>query len=85
MGLDDLEPVYRMRVEGRVLQGGDQGLAHRRSFRVWGKFKAAIMAASPPDANLGGCLLSLNKVRIIRRHDSYPIPPHSKKTTFQGP
>ncbi|MNY28219.1 hypothetical protein D3C86_1621800 [compost metagenome] len=35
VGLDELEPVYGMRVEGRVLQGGDQGLAHRRSFRVW--------------------------------------------------
>jgi len=85
MGFDDLEPVYRMRVEGWVLQSGDQGLAHRRSFKDWEKFKAAIMAASPPDANLGGRLLSINKVRIIRRHDSYSIPPHSKKTTFQGP
>ncbi|MCY1178566.1 hypothetical protein D9M73_189220 [compost metagenome] len=35
MGLDDLESLYWMRVEGRVLQGSDQGLAHRRSFRVW--------------------------------------------------
>ncbi|MNI76873.1 hypothetical protein D3C73_1331280 [compost metagenome] len=34
MGLDDLESLYWMRVEGRVLQGSDQGLAHRRSFRV---------------------------------------------------
>ena len=34
VGLDKLEPLYRMRIEGRVLQGGDQGLAHRRSFRV---------------------------------------------------
>src|SRR5689334_5212788 len=39
MGLDDLEPFYGMRVEGRVLQGSDQGLAHRRSFRVWGKIQ----------------------------------------------
>lgn len=73
-----------MRVEGRVLQGSDQGLAHRRSFRVWGKFKAVIMAASPPDANLGGLLLRMNKVRIIRRHDSNSIPPYPQKTTFQG-
>ncbi|MNI79324.1 hypothetical protein D3C73_1357740 [compost metagenome] len=34
VGLDDLESIYRMRVEGRILQGGDQGLAHRRSLRV---------------------------------------------------
>ena len=70
MGFDDLESVYRMRVEGRVLQGSDQGLAHGRSFRVW-KIKAAIMAVSPLDANLGALLLRMNKVRIIRRHDSY--------------
>ncbi|SDT25232.1 hypothetical protein SAMN05216222_3613 [Pseudomonas prosekii] len=42
------------------------------------------MAASPPDANLGGLLLRMNKVRIIRRHDSYSIPSQQKKTTFQG-
>lgn len=34
------------------------------------------MAARPPDANLGALLLSMNKVRIIRRHDSYSIPPY---------
>ncbi|CAI8809204.1 hypothetical protein EMIT0P253_230011 [Pseudomonas sp. IT-P253] len=50
-----------------------------------GKFKVVIMAASPSDANLGRRLLSLNKVRIIRRHDSYSIPTHPQKTTFQGP
>ncbi|MCY1399108.1 hypothetical protein D9M71_141570 [compost metagenome] len=84
MGFDDLESFYRVRVEGRVLQGSDQGLAHRRSFRVW-KIKAAIMAASPLDANLGALLLSMNKVRIIRRHDSYSNSPYPEKTTLQGP
>ena len=34
------------------------------------------MAARQPDANLGALLLSMNKVRIIRRHDSYSIPPY---------
>jgi hypothetical protein len=43
------------------------------------------MAASPLDANLGALLLSMNKVRIIRRHDSYPNSPYPKKTTLQRP
>ncbi|MNJ56898.1 hypothetical protein D3C77_524620 [compost metagenome] len=33
MRLDDLEAIHRMRVEGGVLQGGDQGLAHGQSLR----------------------------------------------------
>ena len=37
MGLDDLEPIHGMRVEGRVLQGSDQGLAHRRFLQSLGK------------------------------------------------
>jgi hypothetical protein len=41
------------------------------------------MAASPLDANLGARLLTGNKVRIIRRHDSYPNSPYPKKTTLQ--
>jgi hypothetical protein len=51
MRLDDLEPFHRMRVQGRVLQGGDQGLAHRRSFIGRGDFKAVIMATATDDAN----------------------------------
>ena len=43
------------------------------------------MAARPPDANLRARLLSLNKVRIIRRHDSNSISPYQEKTTLQGP
>ena len=34
MGFDDLELLYRMRVEGRVLQCGDQSLAHGRSLAL---------------------------------------------------
>ena len=45
---------------------------------------AVIMAASPSDANLGWLLLTMNKVRIIRRHDSYPIPPYPKKPPSRG-
>lgn len=33
MGLDDVEAIYRVRVQGRVLQGGDQCLAHGQSLR----------------------------------------------------
>ncbi|VVM94751.1 hypothetical protein PS893_05325 [Pseudomonas fluorescens] len=43
------------------------------------------MAASPLDANLGALLLRMNKVRIIRRHDSYSNSPYPEKTTLQGP
>ena len=32
------------------------------------------MAAERTKANLGWRMLTMNKVRIIRRHDSYPIP-----------
>ena len=30
-------------------------------------------------------MLNPDKVRIIRRHDSYPIPPHPQETTRQPP
>jgi hypothetical protein len=43
------------------------------------------MAARQPDANLGARLLRMNKVRIIRRHDSNSISPYQEKTTLQGP
>ncbi|SEB49868.1 hypothetical protein SAMN05216178_0771 [Pseudomonas saponiphila] len=33
------------------------------------------MAVGRGNANLGWRMLRMNKVRIIRRHDSYPIPP----------
>lgn len=39
------------------------------------------MAADRANANLGRLLLTMNKVRIIRRHDSYSIPPFCKKTS----
>lgn len=41
------------------------------------------MAASPLDANLGELMLTGNKVRIIRRHDSYPNSPYPQETTLQ--
>lgn len=43
------------------------------------------MAASRANANLGGLMLNHDKVRIIRRHDSYPIPPNPQETTRQPP
>lgn len=33
------------------------------------------MAVGSVKANLGWRMLRMNKVRIIRAHDSYPIPP----------
>jgi hypothetical protein len=50
MGLDDLECLDRMRVEGRVLQGGDQGLAHGESLGI-GKLRGGIMDAATQPAN----------------------------------
>jgi len=43
------------------------------------------MAARQPDANLGALLLSMNKVRIIRRRYSNSSPPYQEKTSLQGP
>lgn len=54
MGLDDLESVYGMRVEGRVLQGGDQGLAHRRSFRVGENSRASLWPLTGLTQTSGG-------------------------------
>ena len=41
---------------------------------------AAIMATVAPSANRRGHMLIMSKVRIIRRHDSYPIPPFPFQT-----
>gem|GEM_PF-481067 len=43
------------------------------------------MAASEVNANLARLMLNHDKVRIIRRHDSYPIPPYPQETTRQSP
>ena len=75
MGLDDLKRVNRMRVQGRVLQGSDQGLAHGRSFKVWGKSWGALWLLMPVVQTAVRLMLIINKVRIIRRHDSNPISP----------
>ncbi len=51
--LDDLEALHRVGVEGRVLQGGDQGLAHGISLPL--KYaKTRIMAGRGDSANLAG-------------------------------
>lgn len=42
------------------------------------------MAARQPDANLGALLLRMNKVRIIRRHDSNSISPYQEKPPSKG-
>jgi hypothetical protein len=47
------------------------------------------MAASRVNANrnthVAGLMLYRSKVRIIRRHDSYPNPPYPQETTRQPP
>ncbi len=47
------------------------------------------MAASDANANrmtcVAGLMLNRDKVRIIRRHDSYPISPYPQETTRQPP
>ncbi|MDN5596826.1 MAG: hypothetical protein L0G75_08235, partial [Pseudomonas sp.] len=67
--------VNRMRVQGRVLQGSDQGLAHGRSFKVGGKSWGALWLLMPVVQTAVRLMLIINKVRIIRRHDSNPISP----------
>ncbi|MCY1394034.1 hypothetical protein D9M71_89480 [compost metagenome] len=54
VGLDQPEVLYRMREEGRVLQGGDQRLAHGRS--LLGKYESlALWRLGGPVQTLPGC------------------------------
>ncbi|MNR05377.1 hypothetical protein D3C85_1214070 [compost metagenome] len=54
--LDDLESIHRMRIKGRVLQGSYQGLAHGRSFRVWGNSRPPLWPqVGPTQTSRGSC------------------------------
>ena len=55
--------------------GGDQGLAHGRSFRVLGNSWQALWPLRTVVQTAVRLMLIINKVRIIRRHDSIPISP----------
>ncbi|AMW85918.1 hypothetical protein AK972_5118 [Pseudomonas yamanorum] len=57
------------------MQGCNQGLAHGRSFRVWENSWRALWLLQTVVQTAVRLMLVINKVRIIRRHDSYPISP----------